>query len=120
MRREGLYLQDIVEAADAVAAFVIGQTRETFVGSDLLRSAVLHKLMIVGEAAARLPQEFRDLHPEIDWRGIVGTRNIVVHAYFRVDWDLVWSSATDDLPDLRRIVADILRREYPEVRPGGA
>jgi uncharacterized protein with HEPN domain len=54
MRRDKLYLADIVEAADAVAAFLAGAERERFLQDDLLRSAVLQKLSIIGEAAARL------------------------------------------------------------------
>jgi uncharacterized protein with HEPN domain len=117
MRREGLYLQDIVEAGDAVEGFLTGQDRDAFLASDLLRSAVLQKLCIVGEAAARIPQVVKDLDPEIDWRGIIGLRNLAVHAYFRVDWELVRRAATEDLPELKRIFADILRREYPEISP---
>src|SRR5438874_265218 len=119
MRREGLYLRDIVEAADAVESFLTGHDRDSFLTSDLLRSAVLQKLCIVGEASARLPHGLKDLHPEVDWRRIVGFRNIAIHAYFSVDWGLVWAAATRHLPELRRVVADILRREYPEISAPG-
>lgn len=54
MRREALYLSDIIEAAESIAGFVSGITRESFLQSDLVRSGVLHKLTIIGEAAARL------------------------------------------------------------------
>lgn len=85
MRREELYLTDIVEAAEAIASFLAGVLREDFIEDELRRSAVLHKLMIIGEAAARLPKDFRDRHPEIEWSDIVGFRNIVVHTYFNVN-----------------------------------
>lgn len=58
MRHEELYLIDIVEAAEAIESFLTNVTREEFLGSELLRSAVLHKLMIIGEAASRIPREF--------------------------------------------------------------
>lgn len=73
MRREELYLSDIVEAADAIAAFLSGCSRAAFLQDDLLRSAVLHKLSIIGEAAARVALDFRERHPQIEWvrhRGI--------------------------------------------------
>jgi uncharacterized protein with HEPN domain len=82
MRREELYLSNIVEAADVIAAFVSGCSRDDFLRDDLLRSAVLHKLTIIGEAAARLGLDFRERHPQIEWSDIVGFRNIAVHAYF--------------------------------------
>jgi uncharacterized protein with HEPN domain len=115
MRREELYLVDIVQAADEIAQFVAGKRREEFVRDKLVRSAVLHKLTIIGEAAARLSAEFRNNHPETEWADIVAFRNIAVHAYFAVEWPIVWVAATQDAPQLRRKVADILAREYPDV-----
>jgi uncharacterized protein with HEPN domain len=114
MRREELYLTDIVEAADAIQQFLIGIQRDDFLDSDLVRSAVLQKLTIIGEAAARLSKEFQDQHSEIDWADIVGFRNIAVHAYFAVEWPIVWVAATKDAPALRGTIADILAREYSE------
>jgi uncharacterized protein with HEPN domain len=113
MRPERLYLNDIVESADAVARFVAGKTRESFEGDDLFRSAVLHKLMLIGEAAARLPAEFKTRHAEVPWADVVAFRNIAVHEYFAVDWIIVWNAATSDAPKLRQFVAAILEREFP-------
>lgn len=115
MRHEALYLIDIVEAADAIQHFLTGVRREQFLDDDLLRSAVLHKLTIIGEAAARLSPEFRERYPEIEWADIVAFRNIVVHAYFAVEWPIVWVTVTQDSPELRRKTADILARDYPDV-----
>ncbi len=70
MRREELYLNDIVEAAESIQRFLAGIEREIFLQNDLLRSAVLQKLTIIGEAVARLPMEFRDRHPEMEWDDI--------------------------------------------------
>lgn len=113
MRREELYLSDIVEAADAIEYFLADVDKETFWRDDLLRSAVLHKLTIIGEAAARLSSEFHQRHSEIEWADIVGFRNIAVHSYFSVDWNIVWLTATEDAPALRAKVAHILENEYP-------
>jgi uncharacterized protein with HEPN domain len=112
MRREELYLADIVEAADAIESFIEGVQRGDFASDELRRSAVLQKLIVIGEAAARLPMDFRKHHSEVDWRDIVGFRNIAVHEYFAVDWSIVWVTATQDVPGLRREVARILAEEY--------
>lgn len=108
MRREDLYLTDIIEAADSIAGFLSGRTQDDFLASDLVRSAVLQKLTIIGEAAARLPPEFRSTQTTVDWRRIVAFRNIAVHAYFSVDWSIVWVIANQAVPELRRQVASIL------------
>jgi uncharacterized protein with HEPN domain len=114
MRREKLYLTDIIEAADAIQRFLKKIKKNTFLKDELLQSAVLQKLTIIGEAAARLPREFRERHSEIEWEDIIGFRNIAVHAYFAVEWSIVWVAATQEVPDLRRRIADILKIEYPE------
>ena len=118
MRPEALYLTDIVEAADAVAEFLQSVERDSFLGNELLRSAVLQKLSVMGEAAARVSGEFTARHPEVEWADIVAFRNIAVHAYFNVDWSIVWVAATEDAPALREQILHILRAEYGEVHPG--
>ena len=108
MRREKLYLTDIVEAADAIQRFVEGIQRKDLIDDELRQSAVLQKLIVIGEAAARLPREFRERHPKIEWADIVGFRNIAVHEYFAVNWSIVWVTATQEVPGLRQKVAKIL------------
>jgi uncharacterized protein with HEPN domain len=114
MRREELYLTDIVEAADAIQRFIEGVQREDFFDDELRQSAVLQKLIVIGEAAARLPKEFTERHPKVEWTDIVGFRNIAVHEYFSVNWSIVWVAATQDAPELRRKVAEILAGEYAD------
>ena len=88
MRPEQLYLTDMVEAADAIVEFVAGLDKTVFYQDAKTQSAVLQKLIVIGEAAARLSQEFRDQHPFIEWRDIVAFRNILVHSYFSVKLDI--------------------------------
>lgn len=114
MRREELYLTDIVEAADAIHQFLVDVEQDSFLRNDLLRSAVLQKLIIIGEGAARLPNEFRERHSEIEWEDIIAFRNIAVHVYFAVEWSMVWVTATQDAPELRSKIARILAEEYPD------
>jgi len=111
MRRERLYLQDILEACDMIQAFLKEMDAATFLASELHKAAILQKLTVIGEAAAHLPQAFRDTHPQIEWRDIVAFRNIAVHAYFAVQWDIVWATATDEVPVLRRNVLEMLQAE---------
>jgi uncharacterized protein with HEPN domain len=117
LRSDALYLGDIVEAADAIAGFVRGVSEAQFIGNDLLRSAVLQKLSVIGEAAARVSQDLRHRHPQVEWADIVAFRNIAVHAYFSVQWPIVWVAATQDAPALRAQVAAILDQQPPDA-PG--
>lgn len=110
MRPERLYLADMVEAADAIRRFLVDvATEESFYEDELRQSAVLQKLIVIGEAAARLPLEFKEQHPEIEWMDIVAFRNIAVHAYFSVAWSIVWVTATEDVPRLRRRLVELLK-----------
>ncbi len=112
MRPETLYLTDIVEAADAIDRFLDQVARERFLESELLQSAVLQKFIMIGEAAAHLPTDLRSQHPEILWSSVIGLRNIAIHEYFSINWEIIWVTATQDVPALRRQVAAILARGY--------
>jgi uncharacterized protein with HEPN domain len=68
--------------------------------------------MVIGEAAARLSLQFRTAHPQLEWRDIANFRNIAIHAYFTVDWQIVWVTAREDVPELRRVVSAILDSEF--------
>jgi len=114
MRPERLYLQDMVEAADNVAFHTADCSRERFLGDRTVRAAVLHELTVIGEAAARLPVEFRGHHPEVPWSKIVAFRNLVVHEYFGLDWPIVWDTAATLVPVLREQLARVLSTEFPE------
>jgi uncharacterized protein with HEPN domain len=104
MRSDALYLADILDAIEAIERFVTGFDEARFLADELVQSAVLQKLSIIGEAAAKLSDATRDRLPEIPWKEIIGFRNIAVHAYFSVDWRIVFVTVADDLPMLKRFV----------------
>ena len=62
---------------------------------------MLQKLAVIGEAAARLSATTRERSSGVSWKEIIGLRNVAVHAYFSVDWRVVFTTVTDDLPTLR-------------------
>ena len=118
MRPEKLYLVDIVEAAASIERFLSGISQDEFDEDDLRQSAVLQKLTVIGEATARLPAEFRESHTDVEWRDIVGFRNIAVHEYFAVNWSIVWIAATQDAPQLRAQIEAILADEFADQGDG--
>ncbi|MFN8458647.1 MAG: DUF86 domain-containing protein [Anaerolineae bacterium] len=108
MRPERLYLTDMVEAAEAITDFIAGLDEAGFYQDSKSQSAVLQKLIVIGEAAARLSPEFRARYPQIEWQDIIAFRNILVHAYFSIKLDIVWEAATRDVPELQQTVVKIL------------
>jgi uncharacterized protein with HEPN domain len=103
----------MVEAAGHISLFLKGIREEDFVHNEIARSAVLQKLTVIGEAAARLPADFRKCHPEVDWAAIVSFRNIIVHSYFQIQWSIIWVSATEEVPRLKDQLIRILALDFP-------
>jgi uncharacterized protein with HEPN domain len=114
MRPEKLYLTDIFEAAQAIQRFVQGYGFEDFKRNEMLNSAVIQKLTVIGEAAARLPKKFTKRFPDIPWADIVAFRNIAVHEYFAIRWDIVWIAATEETPFLKEQIEKILEKEFKD------
>ena len=110
-RRDELFLADILEAAESIRGFLEAletQNSDALVKNDLVRSAVLQKLSVIGEAASRISDETRVQYPRVPWRQARGMRNLLVHAYFSVDWEIVWRTATESVPRLAEDVVAIL------------
>jgi uncharacterized protein with HEPN domain len=99
VRDDGERLADILDAAEKIRRKVT-EGREAFDADEYAQLAIVHLVQIIGEAANRLSPELTGAHPEIPWRQIVATRNRVVHSYFDVDIELLWSVASVDIPKL--------------------
>jgi len=112
MRPEKLYLMDILDAAQAVERFCEGFSEDQFLQDELRQSAILQKLIVIGEAASHLTDNFCLAHSNIEWEDIVGFRNIAVHEYFAILWEIVWTTATRDVPKLKMQVSRILESEF--------
>jgi uncharacterized protein with HEPN domain len=105
-----LLVQDMLHAASKIEGYVDGFDRDMFIADSKTSDAVVRNLEIIGEAAARVPEEVRKINPDIQWRAIIGLRNRVVHAYFGVDLDLVWSIITNDLKRLSQSLLELQAR----------
>lgn len=94
-----LYIADMVAAGDAVSRYVDGVSFGAFEANDEKRAAVERQLFILGEAAARLPDEWKLRLPEVPWRKIVGLRNMLAHGYWVIDAEELWDVATQKVPE---------------------
>ncbi len=101
----------MLEAAREGMAFVRSRTQADLATDAQLRFALVRALEIIGEAASRIDPEFRRTHPEIPWQPIIGARNRLVHAYFDIDHDIVWATATQALPKLVPMLEVLLEAE---------
>lgn len=84
-------LHHILDELDYLARAASGLDRDRFLASDDLRRAFVRSLEVVGEATKRLPSEVRTTAPSVDWRALAGMRDRLIHGYFAVDYELVWT-----------------------------
>lgn len=105
-----LLVGDILESAYKILDYTAGLTFEDFTKDSKTVDAVIRNFEVIGEAANRLPEEFKDNFPEIDWHRIRGFRNRIVHDYFGIDYSIVWLIKETFLPGmislLQQIVSD--------------
>lgn len=109
--RDQAYLWDMLEAAKEITAFLKGVRYDDFVRSKMIRSAVERQLMIVGEAANHVSEEFQEKHPEIPWRQIIGQRNVLAHEYGDIKVERVWAAATINVPALLKALVSLVPEE---------
>jgi len=106
-RHDLLYLNDMIEACEKVAACIEGHDRAALEADWIRYDAVLRNLEVLGEAAKGVSQPLRQTHPDIPWRKVSAMRDIVIHRYFGLDKDAIWDAAKNRVPglldDLRRM-----------------
>lgn len=111
------YLADILTAATDARAFVEAISFEDFLANKEKQYAVLRAMEIIGEAAGRIPPEWRARYADLPWREMVGMRNIVIHHYFGVDEAVVWRTIQEDLPPLIETLSGILAGNLADEGP---
>jgi len=109
MRNDRERLLDIREAIENIQKYA-ARGKDAFRKDELIQTWVLHHIQILGEAASRISDEFQEEHPDIPWFKIIGMRNILVHDYFHIDIDVVWSVVENDLPALYDQVIHLLNK----------
>ncbi len=110
-RSARVLLEDIRDSVDLIGEYTASVSSQECRERRILQDAVLHRIMIIGEAVKGLPDDVRNAHPEVEWSAIAGMRDVLVHEYFRVDLDLAWEVVKSDLPELREQLTRVLEQD---------
>jgi len=102
-----LYLDDIIDAVENIQDYTSGIDYDDFISNRMCIDAVIKNLLVIGEAVKKIPEEIRSKHPSVYWRNFAGLRDILIHAYFRIDDDILWDIVQNKLEDLREEVLKI-------------
>lgn len=106
--RDSGRLADILDAANNVATFIDGIEYDTFVTDKMRYFAVLKNIEIIGEAAYMLSLQFKDVHKDIPWDQITKMRHVIVHGYSTVLPNIIWETATIEVPALKEQIKKLL------------
>ncbi len=111
---DSLRLRHMFDYGREVVLFTKDQTRDSIEDNVILTRAICYSTGIIGEAASKISNKTREDFPHIPWRAVISMRNFLFHAYFDVDYDILWLTATEAVPDLLSELEKILENNSEE------
>ena len=110
-RDEVIYLQDIAESCEKILRFTAGLTCSDLTQDEKTYDAVVRNLEIIGEAAKHISKDIRRQLPDIEWRKAAGLRDMLAHAYFGIDDDILWDVVQNKVPQLAKAINAFLNKQ---------
>ncbi|NIM16039.1 MAG: DUF86 domain-containing protein [Candidatus Aminicenantes bacterium] len=101
------YINDILNSIEEIEEFIEGMDFETFNSDRKTINAVIRSLEVMGEAATKIPTDIREKYTDIPWSKMAGMRNKLIHEYFGVDLEIVWTVCTDEIPPIKPLLIEI-------------
>jgi uncharacterized protein with HEPN domain len=107
-REVRVFLNDMLGAIQKIERYTEGKSSKEFLSDDLLLDAVFRNLEVIGEASKNIPMNFRKKYPEVEWRKVAGLRDILIHQYFGIDYDILSDIVKNKIPKLKEQIERIL------------
>jgi len=104
-----LFIEDILENIKDIESFSKGLTKDKLEKSKLKQNAIVRSLEVIGEAVKNIPESFRKKYPKIPWKRIAGLRDVIIHAYFGINFERIWGVIKKDLPNLKEQIEKIIK-----------
>jgi uncharacterized protein with HEPN domain len=109
-RNSLLYLQDILSAIERIENFTINYDYTLFRSDEKTSSAVIRQLEIIGEAVKRIPDEMTRDYQQIPWKQVAGMRDRLIHFYFGVDYEIIWKTIKERIPEFKKIIIKMIEK----------
>lgn len=98
-------------------SYLIRQTKmlkpEDFFKAETLQKAFVRSLEVIGEATKKIPDDFKNKHPHVEWKAMAGMRDKLIHDYFGIDYEIVWDVVINKVPTLYEKIQGLLQKEGP-------
>ena len=107
MKDDSVYIDHILGSFNRIQSYIADIDEPTFIDDLKTQDAVVRQFEIIGEATKRISTEFRKSNPSIPWSDMAGMRDVLIHDYIEVDFEIVWKTATVDLPKMKKLLARI-------------
>ena len=108
-RDANVYVQDVIESIDTIEKYLQELSEFDFNQNLLVQDAVIRRFEIIGEAASKIQNNFKEKHPTIEWRLMSDMRNKLIHEYYGVSTSTIYNTAKSELPKLKENLSKIIK-----------
>ena len=105
-----ILLEDVLDSIRKIESFLNSTDFEHFQNNEMMSDAVIRNIEVIGEAINKLPETFLNTHNEVEWHKAISMRNRLIHAYFEIDYQIVWNTCKSILPSLRIQIDGLLNK----------